>query len=114
MSDFGTVMGVDPTLSRNATADAALARAKSGLSEKKLKDIDAASKDFEASFISEMIKPMFDTVQTDSEFGGGEAEDTWKSMMIQEYGKQISQAGGFGLSDDIKQKMIEMQEIANK
>ncbi len=85
---------------------------KSTLSTKKLADIDQSAKEFESMFIGEMLTPMFDTVPTDSEFGGGEAEGTWKSLMIQQYGKQVSAAGGIGLSDSIKAKMIEMQEAA--
>ncbi|HEY8964149.1 MAG TPA: rod-binding protein [Alphaproteobacteria bacterium] len=104
--------GSDPLLSRMASADIAMVKAKSGLDAKKLQEVDAAAKDFEAMFIGEMLKPMFETVQTDELFGGGEAEDTWKGLMVEEYGKQITRSGGIGLSDDIKTKMIEMQEQA--
>lgn len=113
----------NPFLSKMATADAAMVRAKAGLAAqqtaqnskldpKKLQEIDDSAKDFESMFISQMLQPMFDTVQTDSMFGGGQGEDTWKGMMIEQYGREISNAGGIGLSDDIKAKMIEMQEIA--
>lgn len=103
-------LGVDPFISRNATADAAMVRAKAGLSAKKLNEIDQASKEFEAMFVSEMLGNMFDSVPVDSEFGGGQAEETWRGLMVEEYGKQIVRSGGVGLSNDIKAKMIEMQE----
>jgi Rod binding domain-containing protein len=108
-SDLINSLGVDPSLSRMASADAAMVRAKAGLTQAKKDQIDGAAKDFEAMFISQMLGAMFDSVPTDPEFGGGEAEDTWKGLMIDEYGKQIVKAGGIGISDDIKAKMIEMQ-----
>ena len=58
-----------------------------------------------------MLGQMFDGIGTDPMFGGGEGEDTWKSMMVDSYAKQITKAGGVGLSQDIKTKMIEMQEM---
>jgi Rod binding domain-containing protein len=112
MSDIASMLAINPVLSHNASIDAAMVKAKSNLSAKQLADIDKTAGDFESTFVSEMLKPMFDTVQTDPEFGGGEAEDTWKSLMIEQYGKKIVQAGGIGLADDIKAKMIEMQSAA--
>ncbi len=103
----------DPFFARMANVDVALEKAKGAISDKKMAEIDAASQDFEAMFISEMMQPMFETIPTDSEFGGGQAEETWKSMMIQEYGKKISAAGGIGLADSIKGAMIEMQSKMN-
>lgn len=116
--------GLDPVLSRMSSADMAMARAKAGLaaqnsaeknstlSPEKLKAIDAASKDFEAVFLSEMLGHMFSSIQADPEFGGGDAENTWKGMMTEQYAKRIVDSGGIGLSKDIKAKMIEIQEGA--
>jgi Rod binding domain-containing protein len=112
MSDIARALNIDPSLSRMASADAAMVQAKSKLSAAKLKEIDQSSKEFESMFISEMLQPMFETVQTDNMFGGGQGEDTWKSMMVDQYAKKISDAGGIGLADSIKAKMIEMQEAA--
>lgn len=104
----------DPALSRLASSDAAMEKARAGLDKKKMSQVDASAKDFEAMFISEMLGNMFNSVQVDPEFGGGQAEETWRGMMVQEYGKKIAEAGGIGLSDDIKAKMIEMQEAIQK
>ncbi len=102
----------DPTLSRMAASDAALSQARQGLGARKLADIDAAAKDFESMFISQMMSTMFETVPVDSEFGGGQAEETWRGLMVDEYAKNIVKAGGFGLSDAIKSEMIAMQQEA--
>jgi Rod binding domain-containing protein len=76
--------------------------------------LDAAARDFEAVYISEMIKPMFDTVKTDKLFGGGKAEDTFKSFLMQQYGRKIAEAGGIGLAQAVKAEMIRMQETARE
>ena len=65
---------------------------------------------FEASFLSQMLKPMFEGIETDGPFGGGEAEGTWRSFMIDAIAKQTVKAGGIGLADSVMAEMIKMQE----
>ncbi|SMF67887.1 Rod binding protein [Tistlia consotensis] len=72
--------------------------------------IEKTARDFEGMFLSEMLKPMFEGIKTDGMFGGGQAEDTYRGMLIQEYGKSIAQAGGIGLADEIAQEMLKLQE----
>lgn len=65
---------------------------------------------FEATFISQMLKPMFDGLSTDGLFGGGQAEATWRSFMLDEMAKTTVKAGGIGLSGPIMSEMLKMQE----
>ena len=65
---------------------------------------------FEASFLSQMLKPMFEGLSTDGPFGGGEAEGTWRSFMIDAMAKQTVKTGGIGLADTVMAEMIKMQE----
>jgi flagellar protein FlgJ len=65
---------------------------------------------FEASFLSQMLKPMFEGLKTDGIGGGGEAEDQWRSFMIDAMAKQTVQAGGIGLADQVVAQMLKMQE----
>lgn len=67
---------------------------------------------FEASFLSQMLKPMFEGLKTDGMFGGGEAEGTWRGFMIEAMAKQTVKAGGIGLADDVMAQMLKMQEAA--
>ncbi len=64
---------------------------------------------FEASFLAQMLKPMFEGLETDGPFGGGEAEGTWRSFMIDEMAKTTVRAGGIGLTDTVMAEMIRMQ-----
>jgi peptidoglycan hydrolase FlgJ len=69
------------------------------------------ARDFEAMALGEFLKPMFDTVNDkENLFGGGDAEKTWKPMMVDEIAKQISGSGGLGLAVPIHDAMLRMQE----
>lgn len=65
---------------------------------------------FEASFLSQMLKPMFEGLQTDGPFGGGEGEATWRSFLIDAMARQTVKAGGIGLADNVVSQMLKMQE----
>jgi flagellar protein FlgJ len=70
-----------------------------------------AARDFEAMALGEFLKPMFDTVDSKHNlFSGGEAEKTWKPMLVDEIGKQIAAQGGLGLAGPIHDAMLRMQE----
>lgn len=64
---------------------------------------------FEASFLSQMLKPMFEGLDTNGLFGGGEAEATWRSFLIDAMAQQTVRAGGIGLADTVMAEMIRMQ-----
>lgn len=70
------------------------------------------AEDFEASFLTQMLKPMFDGLSTEAPFGGGEAEGTWRGFLVEAMAKQTVKAGGIGLTDTIVAEMIKMQEQA--
>lgn len=77
---------------------------------RELEKIASASEEFEAVFISEMMKPMFSGISSDGMFGGGKGEEIFRGMLLQEYGKVMAQTRSIGLSDTIKAEMIRMQE----
>ncbi|MCB9996509.1 MAG: rod-binding protein [Rhodospirillales bacterium] len=73
--------------------------------------IDEAAKEFEAVFLSEMLKPMFAEVnQPDPLFGGGQGEAVFKGFMVQEYGKLMAERGGIGIAEHVKSALIHIQE----
>ena len=65
---------------------------------------------FEASFLSQMLKPMFEGLSTEAPFGGGEAEGTWRGFLVEAMAKQTVRAGGIGLADQVVAQMLKMQE----
>jgi Rod binding domain-containing protein len=73
--------------------------------------LQKAAQDFEAMAIGQFLEPMFDTIDTaHSLFGGGNAEATWKPMLVQELGKQIAAHGGLGLAEPVYAAMLRIQE----
>ena len=66
---------------------------------------------FEASFVSQMLQPMFAGLETDGPFGGGQGEATWRSFLVDEMAKQTVRAGGLGLADRVLGEMLRMQGL---
>lgn len=66
--------------------------------------------EFEAIFIAQMFKPMMESIPTDGPLGGGNSEHMFRSLMIDEIGKDVVKRGGVGLSDSIYQEILRMQE----
>ena len=79
------------------------------MSDKDMKHFDEVAQDFEAMFVTEMMKPMFAEIKPDKFFGGGKGEEIFSGMMLQEYGKMMAQTGQLGIADSVKQELIRMQ-----
>lgn len=66
---------------------------------------------FEANMISQMLAPMFNTVDSaHGAMGGGEGESQWRSMLTEALGKHIAAHGGIGLAAPVLQQMLQLQE----
>ncbi len=75
--------------------------------------IAATAKQFEAMALTELLTPIFNTVDTaHGLFGGGEAEAAWKPMLTNELAKGIAAHGGLGLARPVMAQMIRIQENA--
>lgn len=70
-----------------------------------------AAEDFESVFVAQMMEPMFQGLKTDGMFGGGSGEGVFRSLMIQEVGKEISAGGGIGIADSVYGEMLRMQGL---
>lgn len=69
-----------------------------------------AGEAFEAFFLTQMLEHMFKGVPTDGYFGGGYGEGVYRSLMLQEYGRVLSKAGGIGIADMVGRELIRLQE----
>ena len=77
---------------------------------KKIYDkINKTAEEFEAVFITQMMKPMFDMVKVNSEFGGGKGEEVFRDFTIEEYGKRLSSKGGIGIANHVREQLIYAQ-----
>lgn len=75
-----------------------------------MKRMRETAEKFETSFMSSMLQHMWDGVKTDGPFGGGHAEETWRSILTEQYAKQITKRGGIGVADMVYRQMIKLQE----
>lgn len=108
-----TQMALMKASQANVTQSAQKTKESGGV--KNMEEIDAAAQDFEAMFIAEMLKPMFEGVmKPDPMFGGGKGEEIFSGLMVQEYGKIIADAGGIGIAEQVKAEMIRIQEATQQ
>jgi Rod binding domain-containing protein len=66
---------------------------------------------FEGMFITQFVGEMFSGMKTDGPFGGGQGEEMFRSLMMDEYGKQIASQGGFGLAASVQRELLKTQEF---
>ncbi len=97
------------TLLQNANGKLGLDRLAAAAKTKSDEKINGAAQDFESVFVSEMLKPMFETVGVDDMFGGGKGEEVFRGMMVQEMGKSIAKQGGLGIADQVRAELIKIQ-----
>ncbi len=69
-----------------------------------------AAQDFESVFISQMLGQMYEGISTDGPFGGGQGEAMFRSLMLDEYGKQVAAQGGIGIADAVTKELLRHQE----
>ena len=66
--------------------------------------------DFEAFFLSQVFENMFSGVNTDPLFGGGNGENVYRSLLLQEYSKVAAKNGGVGIADAVQREILRAQE----
>lgn len=69
-----------------------------------------AAEEFEAVFLSEMLGPMFDGIETDGLGGGGMGEQIFRPLLIEKYAESISRSGGVGIADSVVREFMRMQQ----
>lgn len=72
-----------------------------------------SANEFETMFMSQMLTPMFDSVEVDETFGGGHSEQMFRSLLVNEYAKTASASGNFGLADQVYRELLRAQEANN-
>ena len=73
-----------------------------------------SAESFEAFFLTRMMESMFEGVSTDGVFGGGHAEKIYRSLLLDEYGKEMAKIGSVGVKDYVMQSILQMQEAGQE
>ncbi|MBP2298791.1 rod-binding protein [Azospirillum picis] len=79
----------------------------------KVAQLHKSADEFESQFISQMLSPMFESLPTDETFGGGRGEDMFRPMLVEQFGKQISRRGGFGIANQVYGELLRAQEASH-
>lgn len=75
-----------------------------------LQEATKAAGEFESMFLAQMLAPMWAGIGGENYLGGGAAEETYRGMLVNEYGKMVSKSGGLGIADSVKTELIRLQE----
>ncbi len=94
------------TQTQGQVSDPAMA----ALSATKRTQVMKSARDFEAVFATEMLTPMYEGLEVDPTFGGGHGEEMFRTMMLDEYGKQIAANDSFGMVHQIADTLLKAQE----
>jgi peptidoglycan hydrolase FlgJ len=71
----------------------------------------AVAQQFERMFITEMLQPMFSGIETDGPFGGGQGEDVFRPMLLDQYADAVARGGGVGIADSVLKEILRMQGL---
>ncbi|MDG4718302.1 MULTISPECIES: rod-binding protein [Thalassospira] len=69
-----------------------------------------AGEEFESMFLGQMLSHMFSGIETNEMFGGGHGETMMRSMLVDEYAKEMTRAGGIGIADAVTREILKIQE----
>ena len=95
--------GINPAGRGQKSASAGINRA----------EAEEAAESFEAFFLTRMMESMFEGVSTEGMFGGGQAEKIYRSLLLDEYGKEMAKVGSVGVKDYVMQAVLQLQENMN-
>lgn len=105
----GLLTGANGAVPLPASADMAMMSLQDAGRRGAAKTAESAQ-EFEAMFLSEMISHMFEGVGVDPVFGGGSGEKMFRSLLTQEYGRLMARGQGIGVSRQLQDMMLRMQE----
>jgi flagellar protein FlgJ len=67
--------------------------------------------ELEGVFLNTLMKEMFSSIDTsESSFGGGFAEETWRGMQAEQFASALAEEGGIGLADQLMSDLLRLQE----
>ena len=71
--------------------------------------IRKSATEFEAVFASEMLSHMFQGIGADPMFGGGNGEEMFRSLLVDQYGHALARSGTLGIADKVAAELIKAQ-----
>jgi Rod binding domain-containing protein len=72
---------------------------------------EAVAQQFERMFVAEMLQPMFSGIETDGPFGGGQGEEVFRPMLLDQYADAVAKSGGVGIADAVLKEILRLQGL---
>jgi Rod binding domain-containing protein len=108
-------MATDTTNNLTSLAQMSLSQGSSsmklGTGAKDPEALKKAAQQFEGMFLSQMMQHMMSGVSANPVFGGGKGEEMFKSVLVDEWAKKATSAGGVGLAAAIQRQLMKTQEV---
>jgi Rod binding domain-containing protein len=54
---------------------------------------------------------MFSGIETDGPFGGGQGEDVFRPMLLDQYADAVARGGGVGVADAVLKEILRLQGL---
>ncbi|MEM1380814.1 MAG: rod-binding protein [Pseudomonadota bacterium] len=77
-------------------------------------DVRKAAEGFEAIFLNQFVSSMFEGIEADGPFGGGQAEKMWQGLLVQHIADAFAQRGGIGIADMVAREILQTSEGINE
>lgn len=71
--------------------------------------LEQVATEFEAMALAELLKPMFEALDTEGLGGGGMGEQMFRPMLVQSYAQGLAANGGVGLSQAVLGALMHYQ-----
>lgn len=68
-----------------------------------------ALKEFEALVLTEMLRPLFESVETPGIAGGGPGDAVYGALLQEQYATAIADRGGVGIADSVSRALLQQQ-----
>ena len=101
--------GIDKSSLINGRKDLQLADALTKVSPEAQKKTRAKAVEFEAMFLNTMFSQMTTGVKGEGPYGDTTGTGAWRSMLTDEYSKNLAKSGGIGISNDVFRTLIMQQ-----
>jgi Rod binding domain-containing protein len=108
------VASVDPGLLVSQAQAQAAAQATSQKAAMSTAQIMNTAHDFESVFATQMMTPMFEGLEVNPMFGGGKGEEMFRTVLLDEYGKQIGQNDSLNMVNQLASAMLKAQEARSQ
>ncbi len=95
----------------SALAGLGLSATPDGNTSHKAKTAWSAAQNFESVFVKNLYSQAFSGVTGDGPMGtSGAGMETWRDMLVDEYARSTTKAGGIGISKDVYSELMRLQE----